>query len=116
MNPLAAYANPSIKNYAVKTGQMVTKIPLKDNTDAYLMTNDKSCEVFLLKGKEIVGGKGFRSTNSLEHAKFFKETILELQKHTKKGVSVFGEFIKSCDLVTPQIMDDFIKSLGKIIK
>ena len=36
MNPLAAYANPSIKNYAVKTGQMVTKIPLKDNTDAYL--------------------------------------------------------------------------------
>lgn len=84
MNPLAAYANPSIKNYAVKTGQMVTKIPLKDNTDAYLMTNDKSCEVFLLKGKEIVGGKGFRSTNSLEHAKFFKETILELQEHAKR--------------------------------
>ena len=83
MNPLAAYANPSIRNYAVKTGQMVTKIPLKDNTDAYLMTNDKSCEVFLLKGKEIVGGKGFRSTNSLEHAKFFKETILELQEHAK---------------------------------
>ena len=82
MNPLAAYANPSIKNYAVKTGQMVTKIPLKDNTDAYLMTNDKSCEVFLLKGKEIVGGKGFRSTNSLEH---FQRNNLRTSRTRKKG-------------------------------
>lgn len=116
MNPIAADINPSIRNYAAKTGQLVTKIPLKNETDAYLMTNDKSCDVLLLKGKEIVGGKGFRSTNELEHAKFFKETMMELQKNAKKGVSVFGEFIKSCDLANPQIMDNFISALEKAIK
>lgn len=113
MNPLAAYANPSINKYAAKTGQLITKIPLKDKTDAYLLTNDKSCEVFILKGKNIVGGKGYRGSNEIAHAEFFRNTIMELQENAKKGVHVIAEYIKACDLVNPEIMDNFIKALKK---
>ena len=85
--------NPSINKYAAKTGQIITKIPLKNETDAYIFSGNKSCDVFILKGKNIVGGKGYRG-NSNALAQFLYETTLELQKNAKKGVSVIQEFIK----------------------
>lgn len=95
MRPIDACVPQKIKEYVAKTGQLVTKIPLKDNTNAYLMTNNQSCEVLILKGKEIVGGKGFRSNNIKKLSKYVGDTVSELQKKAKEGVSVMVEYVKT---------------------
>lgn len=104
------YKNPIIRNYAVKTGQIATKIPLKNKTDAYIFTNNKSCEVFLLKGKSIIGGKGYHGPKAIEQALSPNGIIMELQKNVKKGVSVLDELLKSLIVTLPE------KSLDKAVK
>lgn len=105
--------SPIIRNYAEKAGKTIAKIPLKDNTDAYLMTNHQTCEIMQLKGDSIVGGKGLKTDNPDKLGLYLYNTVNELQGKAKKGVSVFGEYIRSFSDAHP---NDIADVLAKILK